>query len=277
MLRIHFTPQDLGRVRMAGEPDPMWETVLSVFRLRRPGPRLIFGRWREHALRASRRSDLDMLLPLVQPRYYPDFLTPAEASQGLSHALEALMSTPAARLRAELTELARLGEPMPSWLRGLADGDTETLVRLTAAIRSHYEAVVEPFWPQARAHIEADRARRSRIMLDRGAEGLLDSFRPMMRWSPPVLEVDVVFEQTIHLDGRGLLLVPSYLSWDTPDMLHDPALPPVLVYPLEHDLSLGPRACPGGSMEALIGRTAPRCWSRSATAAPRPNWPGGSG
>src|SRR5213596_245445 len=49
VLRIHFTPEDIGRVRIANEPDPMWETVFSVFRLRRPGPVPIFGRWREHA------------------------------------------------------------------------------------------------------------------------------------------------------------------------------------------------------------------------------------
>lgn len=255
VLRIHFTPDDMGRVRMAGAPDPMWETVFSVFRLRQPGPGLIFGQWREHALRAVRRPDLDLLLPLVQPRYYPDFLTPAEAGQGLSQALEALMTTPVTRLRAEMTELAGLGKPTPSWMRGLADGDPETLGRVAAAVRSQYEAVVAPFWPKAQAQIDAERARRARILLDRGTEALLDSFRPMMRWNRPVLEVDIPFDQSVWLDGRGLRLIPSYLSWGTPDVLHDTTLPPVLVYPIEHDLSQSPWSGPGGPTEALIGRT----------------------
>ncbi len=251
MLRIHFTPADVSQVRIAPEPDPMWETVLSLFRLRRPGPAPIFGRWHAHARRATRRSDLDVLLPLVRVKYYPDFLTPADGVRGLDFGLEAVLSTPATRLRGDMGELGRLGEPTPSWMRHLADGDPFTLTKVTGALQSHHDAVVAPFWDEARAAVEADRARRARILLDRGYEGLLDSFRPMMRWNPPVLEIDVIFEQTIRLDGRGLLLVPSFLSWSSPDVLRDTSLPPVLVYPVDHDLTV--RA--GRSVEGLIGRT----------------------
>src|ERR1051325_3623317 len=90
VLRIHFTPEDVGRVRIAAEPDPLWETIFSVWRLRRPGPELIYGRWRDQAMRASRRDDLELLLPLVRGAYYPDFLTPAEGSLGLPAALEVI-------------------------------------------------------------------------------------------------------------------------------------------------------------------------------------------
>lgn len=257
MLRIHFTPEDIGRVRLAADPDPMWETVFSVFRLRRPGPRTIFGRWHEHAVRATRRADLDVLLPLVRGAYYPDFLTPAEGALGLPAALEALKSTPVSRLRRDMAELARADGPAPSWMRGLADGDPALLERLAAAIRVQYESVVAPFWDEARAQVEAERARRARILLDHGCEGLLDSFRPMMRWKSPVLEVDFPFERSLRLRGRGLLLVPSYLSWRHPDVLRDTSLPPVLVYPVERDHTLpGGRSDPAGvSVVALIGRT----------------------
>ncbi|MBB4691141.1 ArsR/SmtB family transcription factor [Paractinoplanes abujensis] len=257
VLRIHFTPEDVGRVRIAGEPDPMWETIFSVWRLRRPGPELIYGRWRGHAIKASRRDDLELLLPLVRGAYYPDFLTPAEGSAGLQAAIEAIKSTPATRLRDELEELVRHAGPKPSWMGQLAAGDTEILERLAGALRSQYESAISPFWGEARAHVEAERSRRARVLLDQGAEGLLDSFRPMMRWEPPVLEVDTPFDQTLQLDGRGLLLVPSYLSWGTPDTLRDTTLPPVLVYPIEHDLTLRPglRPADGASLAALIGRT----------------------
>lgn len=248
MLRIVFTPDDLLRIRIAADPDPMWETVLSVFRLRRPGPAPIFGRWRHHALGSIRRDDLDLLRPLIQGRYFPDFLTPAEGAQGLAPALDALMSTPITRLRAEMTEL---GEPASPWMRSLADGDVATLTRVAGAIRSQHDAVVAPFRSDARAHIDADRARRARILLDQGAEGLLNSFRPMMRWNPPALELDRFVDRDLHLDGRGLLLIPSYLCWATPDFLRDPSLPPVVVYPVEHEVTTwGERP-----VAALIGRT----------------------
>ncbi|MFF5292993.1 ArsR/SmtB family transcription factor [Paractinoplanes globisporus] len=243
---------------MAGEPDPMWETVFSVFRLMRPGQTPIFGPWREQVVRNSRRSDLDILLPLVRGAYYPDFLTPAEGRLGLPYAIEALLSTPATRLRQDMTELARLGEPTPWWMRRLAEGDRPVLERVAGAMRSHYEVAVAPYWSEAQAHVEADRARRARALLDQGAEGLLESFRPMMQWSSPVLEVDTPFEQTIELGGRGLILVPSYFSWGAPDVLRDPLLPPVLVYPVERDpaafWAAGP-AANGGSVAALIGQT----------------------
>jgi len=258
VLRVIFTPDDIGRVRMAGDPDPMWETVFSLFRLMRPGQTPIFGPWREQVVRNTRRADLDILLPLVRGPYYPDFLTPAEGRLGLPYAIEALLATPAARLRQDMTELARLGEPTPWWMRRLAEGDRAVLERVAGAMRSHHEVAVAPFWPDAQAHIEADRARRARALLDQGAEGLLESFRPMMRWNSPVLEVDTPFEQTIELEGRGLLLVPSYLSWGAPDVLRDPSLPPVLVYPVERDPAVfwatGP-ASNGGSVAALIGQT----------------------
>jgi DNA-binding transcriptional ArsR family regulator len=140
----------------------------------------------------------------------------------------------------------------------LAEGDRETVDRVAAATPSRVGAGVAPFWADARALIEAERSRRARVLLDEGTEGLLRSFRPMMTWDPPVLRVDVPYDRSLYLDGRGLLLVPSYLSWDTPDVLRDPALPPVLVYPIERDLVLSAGVRPpvhGSAVAALIGRT----------------------
>jgi DNA-binding transcriptional ArsR family regulator len=57
-----------------------------------------------------------------------------------------------------------------------------------------------------------------------------------MRWEPPVLLTPYPKERDLHLDGRGLLLVPSFFCWRMPITLVDPSLPPVLVYPVEHDL-----------------------------------------
>jgi DNA-binding transcriptional ArsR family regulator len=204
-------------------------------------------------VRASRRSDLALVAPLVHQAYFPDFLTPAEGSASLSSALDALLSTPVSRLRTDMTRLARTGTPMTSWMRQLADGDPGTLRQLAAALRSHHDSVVAPFETDAQAQVDADRGRRARVLLDQGAEGLLNSFRPIMRWESPVLEVDVPQHRELHLNGRGLLLVPSYLSWGTPDVLFDPDLPPVLVYPIEHCLRRSLAA--GAALSALIGPT----------------------
>ncbi|MDO0915170.1 hypothetical protein QQM39_31425 [Streptomyces sp. DT2A-34] len=46
MLRIDFTAEDLNRFRVAGQPDPLWETVLSLMRLQDRSAALVFDPWR---------------------------------------------------------------------------------------------------------------------------------------------------------------------------------------------------------------------------------------
>jgi DNA-binding transcriptional ArsR family regulator len=256
MLRIHFTPADVTRLRVAGEPDPLWETVLSLFRVRRGDGPMVLRQWRRRAIERCDKTTLQMLMPLTPGGYFPDFLNPAESRQGFDAGLEAVLSTPRQRLRSELDLLGAQRKSLPSWACQLADGDAETMTRLGNALRTYHETVIAPYWPEIRAQVEADRAKRARALLDGGFEELINSFQPMMRWRPPVLEVDVPYNDAIHLDGRGLLLIPSYLSWGGPDKLKDPALPPVLVYPVEHDVLLSARSRDSDrSLAALIGPT----------------------
>ncbi|HST82950.1 MAG TPA: winged helix-turn-helix domain-containing protein [Kineosporiaceae bacterium] len=256
MLRIHFQPDDILRLRIATEPDPLWETVLSLFRIRRGDGPMILKQWRLDAIRRSPQSVLQMLLPLTPGGYFPDFLNPAESSISLEAGIEAVLATPRPRLRHELGILARQQGSLPTWVCALADGDRETLERLGRALRIFYQSAIEPYWAEARAHVEADRAKRARICLDGGIESLLNSFHPLIRWNNPFLEIAVPFDDTVYLNGRGLRMIPSYVSHGSPDMLQDPELTPVLVYPLEHDLLLSARTRgPGSSLAALIGPT----------------------
>ena len=64
------------------------------------------------------------------------------------------------------------------------------------------------------------------------------------------------FEE-LHLDGRGLLLIPSYFIVNKPLTMFDPALPPVLVYPVQRPpdaLPVRDTAKPQ-ALGALIGPT----------------------
>ena len=261
MLRIHFTAEDLSRVRLAGAPDPLWETVLTLFRLRSRNTPLVFDGWRREAVGRSQRSALEMLMPLTPGGYFPDFLTPGEAARGLEAGIDAVLSTGKERLQTEIGLLKMPNQRPPTHIQALARGDVESLHRLGAALREHHRTVVAPYWTEVEAQIEVDRLKRTRALLEGGCEGLLDSFRPNMRWSYPVLEADFPADQDLYLEGRGLLLVPSYFSWNTPDALYDSSLSPVLVYPIQHDLKLtgkAPGQGSGESLSALIGAT--RAW-----------------
>jgi DNA-binding transcriptional ArsR family regulator len=259
MLRVHFTGQDLARLRVAAQPDPLWEIVFSLFRFRLGRPPLAFADWRREAVAASSPEALRLLLPLVPGGYFPDFLTPQESSQGVETGLDAVLSTPRTRLRAELDHLGGQLGTLPGPLRSVRDGDAAALELLVGALRTHYERAIAPHWHTVQAHVDADRAKRAKILLDGGAEALLNSYRPMMRWEYPVLECDFSVDQDLHLDGRGLLLVPAFFSWRTPDSLRDPELPPVIVYPVQHDVLGGPTGRdPAASLVALVGATRAR-------------------
>ncbi|WP_307805918.1 winged helix-turn-helix domain-containing protein [Streptomyces chrestomyceticus] len=241
-LRVHFTAEDLLRVRVVRGADALWETVLSATLLPGSQAQAVFGPWRRQArtrLRLLPRQHLGLLRSLIPPTGdFPDFLTPYQAAPDLATGIDQVMSTPARRLRRELTVVPEL----PRWAHPLAAADLDALTGLAQALRSYHHAVLAPAWPRIRALVDADRSFRARVLLDHGTDGLLESLRPVLRWTPPVLEADYPVDRDLRLGGRGLLLVPSVFCRRTPVTFIDPALPPVLVYPVAPE--------PGWSTEA---------------------------
>ncbi|MFF2021234.1 ArsR/SmtB family transcription factor [Streptomyces sp. NPDC058171] len=238
MLRIHFTCDDLARVRVAERPHPLWETVLSVHRLRDRWAPTEFDAWRGAARRGllvdpdRGRAAFSLLGSLIPRRgNFPDFLTPTHLAgrpgDDLRDGLQQVLATPRQLLS---RDIGRLTAP-PHHLGPLGDGDRHALHQLGHALRTYHEAAVAPQWDAVRAAVEADRARCGRDLLDGGTERLLAGLRPVLHWEPPVLTADYPVPRDLHLDGRGLILVPSYFCGRRPVTLVDPALPPVLVHP----------------------------------------------
>jgi DNA-binding transcriptional ArsR family regulator len=260
VLRIHFTGEDLTRVRVATAPDPLWEVLLSLHLLPTRVGALVFGRWRER-IRPGLDGSVRLLMRLAPPYgYSPDFLTPGTGADDLDAGLDRLLSMPRRRIRAELNLL--LGSRPPAvWMRRLADADPAALRQLGAAVESYYRQGLAPFWNQVRGHVDADRVARVRALLTGGSEQLLSNLHPKIRWQSPVLQVTYPVDRDIHLDGRGLLLMPSFFCWDYPVTLADPRLPPVLVYPVDHELGWAVEAADEHAtgrtrrLAALLGRT----------------------
>ncbi|MEV0242330.1 winged helix-turn-helix domain-containing protein [Streptomyces sp. NPDC050674] len=260
-LRIHFTDDDLTRIRFAQAPDPMWETLQSMHMLQSRDGWAVFGRWRA-GVRPALGAPERQLLRLAPPvGYSPDFLTPAAGEGGLEPGIDALLSTPRARLRHDLLELAASGRRLPPWGRALAAGDAEAVHHLGRTVRDYFTTHLAPCWDHVRARFEAERAVRSRTPAA-GAGSLLGTLHPELHWRPPVLTVGGLrVERDVHLRGRGLLVLPSYFCWRYPTVLKDAALPPVVVYPMTHEGShpAGPTAdgtaTPARPLVALLGRT----------------------
>ncbi|WP_246040871.1 winged helix-turn-helix domain-containing protein [Streptomyces cadmiisoli] len=259
MLRIHFTEVDLARTRLASRPDPLWEIASSLHRFQTRRGKWAYSAWYRSAAHRLTESGLaptvkSLLLPAF-PRaaYYPDFLTPPESQEGLSAGLEAILATPRDRVLREVAMVADAAHH--PWLPRLAEPEQRRM--LADALRAYHETAIKPYEEKMQARIDADRAVRARAFLDGGAEGLLSSFAPRMNWRPPVLEVEHhMVGGDLHLNGRGLVLLPCYFIWHSPVTFADPGLPPVLVYPLLHKAP--PDAADGGgqpALDTLLGRT----------------------
>ncbi|WP_410638785.1 ArsR/SmtB family transcription factor [Amycolatopsis sp. lyj-346] len=237
MLRIHFTSEDLSRTRIAAAANPFWEMVFSRYRLaghdRSPG----LTPWLHRVRATSRgmRAGMEVLAALCpQGPYFPDFLTPHEGLRGLDAGAEAILSTPRRRVEHELARLAGWS-PVPSWTRRLTEG--EARARVVAALRAYHAAAIEPHADLIEARMTAERTRRQRDLARGGVAGLLRGLAPMMAWRPPVLEMPYPVDRDLHLDGRGLLLVPSYFCRRRPVALADPGLPPTVAYPVDQTLA----------------------------------------
>jgi DNA-binding transcriptional ArsR family regulator len=271
MLKIYFSREDVLRTRVAPTADPLWELVLSLHLLQARGGDPLLSQWRREVTDGLRRQGeidrLRLLFAVNPPRgYFPDFLTPYDSLDGLEAGLEAVRRTPRTLLQRDLALLAA-ENTLPAPAVALGQGEPAALRQLTEAMERYRSVAVGPYWARIQAAVEADRTSRARALLDGGAEGLLASLRPGMRWEPGVLWVrDYPMSRELHLDGRGLLLVPSFFCARTPVALLDPELPPVLVYPVDRLGGLAPAPGEGAggptgtapereALAALLGRT----------------------
>jgi DNA-binding transcriptional ArsR family regulator len=188
--------------------------------------------------------------------YFPDFLTPTAARHGLNSGLDALCGTPQRELRGQLERLARR-KPLPGWVRPLADGETAAMTGLAGVLSAYHDAAIAPHAEFVGQSVAADHAHRMTALATGGLDGLFASMNPLMRWRPPVLEVDYGIDKDLYLSGRGLRFVPSYFCHRVPVSLADPELPPTLVYPIGQQFrwSHATRAASTQSLDALLGAT----------------------
>ncbi|MFJ5974455.1 transposase [Streptomyces sp. NPDC093060] len=242
--RIHFTVDDLARTRIAVKPNPLLELSTAVRQLQCTEHAMRLGAWRREVAVAL-HPQARMVLDLVPARgRAPGFLVPAGPGTP-EELLERVLATPRARVRAELEGLAE-HRKLPSWAGHLAD-DPDTLRRFGDALNHMYDSLLRPYWQRITALTAADSAVRARQVLSGGMEGVLARVNPRrVRWQPPVLEVTMAsgLEGDLHLQGRGLLLVPSVFGVDAPVIDPDAEPQPFLTYPAAADRGSAERLLP---------------------------------
>ncbi|MEU0688829.1 ArsR/SmtB family transcription factor [Streptomyces uncialis] len=269
VLRVHFTPDDLARVRIAPQPDPLAETILSLHALQAADKHgvALYG-WRERT-RAGLVPALRPLLELAPAgpgEYLPEVFTHATTST-LADSIDHTWSLPSRQWTADLRATQQLRPRAPRWIHALHHGDREWGRLVREALPRYHAVAVAPYWAQLTAATHSDRARRSVTLADAGVDGLLSTLHPHIRWASPVLHIPCESDADLRLPGSGILLVPTFF-WPGPLALVDnaePERPLVLRYPVALEPA-GYRAVwapsaptgPDAGLTALLGTTRAR-------------------
>lgn len=276
-LRLHFTSDDLARTRVSPGRGPLAETIWAMTLLRCPVQRQVtLGGWRERAYSQLTRGPgsrsgqelrhrlrpLTMLMPHC--RHWVDLLTLTGEKATFEEGTEALLTIPRDQMLAELHDCdGRFRLPSAAW--AIADPGSDARRQLADAVEVAYRGLVQPYWQGVESQLRAEQARRGRILMDGGVDGLLSTLNATrIRWQPPVLEILGPSDGDVYLDGRGLTLVPSVFIGNYPAVLADTddsrGSPLTLAYPVSGDPSGGIRLWggtqpAGKALAALLGRT----------------------
>ncbi|MGW2419192.1 DUF5937 family protein [Streptomyces sp. NPDC001709] len=166
--------------------------------------------------------------------YVPDFLNPAPAGPAPAPAAEwdAILASPADRVRQDLDHLARHQGRLGPRLRTLHADPPSRLAKVTQEIETYWEVALAPYWARIRAVLDADVFHRARTVAEHGAGRLFNDLHTSVSWDDNALRLvrrkrDLPREST----GAGLLLIPSAFTGPGLRTRVRPPDPPQLAYP----------------------------------------------
>ncbi|MFI8963735.1 helix-turn-helix domain-containing protein [Streptomyces sp. NPDC053493] len=261
-LRIHFTADDLTRVRFAARPAPLQElhAALATAVLPGAGTAPLFGRWRRRILRTlpDAAAPLAALAPAGRAPLFLDVL-----GDTLAESFDLIRATRPGLVRSELERVHGAG-PAPGWLRGLHAGEETAWQTVRRAQRAAYETVLAPVWPVVQDLHREEFTRYALTAAAHGVAAALTALAPGTRLHEGVWEWPGAEGRDVRLGGRGLVLLPTFHHTAGPllqDRADRPERPVVLTYPAGPGLAPPAPEGPGGpgspdeALAAVLGRT----------------------
>jgi len=231
---LHFGEEDLLKCRFA--VSPLWETQEAVRTLNRPARHGYHAHWLRRIRAAAAGLDLAPLWLLMPQRgHTPDWLGPPPIGPAATFE-EEIAAVRAADPEAAREDTALSLADTPGALespegRALLADPARMIRELADLMEQAWHTLIEPDWPRLRALLEADVAFHSRRLAEVGLGGLLPEIDRRFGWHAGTLTVDRNAEHERHLDGQGLVLMPSVFSW--PDVVSgfEPPWQPTVAYP----------------------------------------------
>lgn len=262
-VRIHFTAADLARTRVSTTLGPLAETMMAMLSLRcscQPPARL--NGWRDRASRQLTAAMKPLAAMFPPGPIGVDFWTLTGYAPTIEQGIGKLLTIPRDHLLAEMEGIERSGR-LPMSALAAAEAGSGAREQLADATLATYRVLVEPYWTRIHMCLNAEQVYRAQILARGGVEQLLATLHATKsRWRPPVLELLGPEGGDIHLDGRGVVLIPSFLIGDYTILstdLQDPSAQPRLLFPATGGLASDTRlwsATPpdSGALAALVGR-----------------------
>ncbi|ARF59528.1 transcriptional regulator [Streptomyces gilvosporeus] len=221
-----------------------------------PDDALLFGRWRRRLLR-SLPPAVGPLRDVVPGDTAPLFLD--VFADTLQDGLDTVRATPPALVRSELAHVhASRPAPPPPWIRDLHRGDADAWHVFRRAQQAAFDTVLRPVWPLIQDLHQAEFTRHALTTAERGIAHALTSALPGSQLANGIWELDSPVARTLTLQGRDLVLVPTF-HWTGHPLIADPPGGPVhLTYPAGTGLPPtppGPGGDPHDALSGVLGRT----------------------
>jgi DNA-binding transcriptional ArsR family regulator len=205
--------------------------------------------------------DLAPLLAALPRRgYVPDFLAPPPPTgrPGFAQQLAQVRATDPEQVA---RELHRCRQTVPDrWRRRLLTGFLADPQRardhLAVRLADTWTSLIAPHWSRIRALLEHDIGQRSRALARHGLRRTLDQLPAKTRWSAHGLQLNDGRDDTVEVDERGLLLMPSAYLWPHIATVVEPPWLPTIVYPAAGIADLWEEpAPPPDALGRLLGRS----------------------
>ena len=219
--------------------------------------------WLCEARELTRDLNLEPLTVLTQNRgYMPDFMTPPPLTPlpEFADELRVLRATDAQTVRHEVAKTYEDQPNLPSAAQAYLDDPHAALEGLAECLQRFWTLTLEPHWPRLRAMLENDILIRARSLALGGADELFRDLNPLIRYENGVLSLDKSMcsnnDGAVHLNGRGLLLMPSAFVWPKLSTILDAPWQPTLAYAPRGVANLWTNEPPIAerSLELLLGK-----------------------